>query len=55
MKRKSKSAGSTAPEKAVKDAPFGVLRGTMEIVGDIESQVIPPEDWESLSESSVDY
>ena len=27
---------------------FGCLRGVMEIVGDIESPVIPLEDWESL-------
>ena len=27
---------------------FGCLRGVMEIVGDVESPVIPLEDWESL-------
>jgi len=27
---------------------FGCLKGVMKIVGDIESPVVPPEDWEAL-------
>lgn len=55
MTHESKPARSGAPEKPLEDRPFGVLRGIMEIVGDIESPVIPFEDWELLFESSIDY
>jgi prevent-host-death family protein len=27
---------------------FGCLKGVIKIVGDIESPVVPPEDWEAL-------
>jgi prevent-host-death family protein len=35
------------PAEPAKDV-FGCLRGTMEIVGDVEAPVIPLEEWESL-------
>ncbi len=30
------------------DDIFGCLKGVVEIVGDIESPLVPPEDWEAL-------
>ena len=36
------------PAEAEPKDVFGCLRGAMEIVGDIESPVIPPDDWDIL-------
>ena len=30
------------------DDIFGCLKGQFEIVGDIESPIVPPEEWEAL-------
>ena len=42
------------PARKKADNIFGCLQGVIKIVGDIESPVVPPEDWEALPLILVD-
>ncbi len=46
--KKGRPVAKLIPVDQKADDIFGCLAGTIEIVGDIESSVEPPEDWEVL-------
>ena len=46
--KRGKPIARLAPIAAQPDDIFGCLAGVMKIVGDIESPVVPAEDWEAL-------
>ncbi len=46
--KKGRPVAKLVPADPPSKHVFGCLRGVMEIVGDIESPVIPVEDWETL-------
>ena len=46
--KKGRPVAKLVPAESEPKDVFGCLRGVMEIVGDVESPVIPLEDWESL-------
>ncbi len=46
--KKGRPVAILVPAESEPKDVFGCLRGVMEIVGDVESPVIPLEDWESL-------
>ena len=46
--KKGKPVAKLVPAEIVRPELFGCLAGTVEIVGDIESPVEPPESWEVL-------
>jgi len=41
-----------APADIPRDDIFGCMKGIVEIVGDVEAAVVPPEDWQALQPSS---
>jgi prevent-host-death family protein len=45
--KKGKPVAKLVPPDTVPDV-FDCLKGVIEIVGDIESPVVPPEDWDAL-------
>jgi prevent-host-death family protein len=46
--KRGKPVAKLVPADHEKDDFIGRLKGIMKIVGDIESPVVPPEDWEVL-------
>lgn len=46
--KRGKPVAKLVPADKNGDDIFGCLKGVMKIVGDIESPVVPPEDWEAL-------
>jgi len=46
--KRGKPVAKLVPADKNSDDIFGCLKGVFEIVGDIESPVVPPEDWEAL-------
>jgi prevent-host-death family protein len=46
--KRGKPVAKLVPVDNGKDDFIGRLKGVMKIVGDIESPVVPPEDWETL-------
>jgi prevent-host-death family protein len=46
--KKGRPVAKLVPPDARADDVFGCLAGTLEIVGDIESPVVPPEAWAAL-------
>ena len=46
--KKGRPVAKLVPVEPVAEDIFGCLAGKMEIVGDIESSVEPPEAWEAL-------
>jgi prevent-host-death family protein len=46
--KKGKPVAKLVPIGKAKDDFLGRLEGVIRIVGDIESPVVPPEDWEAL-------
>jgi len=45
--KRGKPVAKLVPVGTRGDDIFGCLEGAMEIVGDIESPVVPPEEWEA--------
>jgi prevent-host-death family protein len=45
--KRGKPVTKLVPVGRSNDGVFGCLKGVMEIVGDIESPAVPPEDWEA--------
>ncbi len=46
--KKGRPVAKMVPAEAEPKDVFGCLRGVMEIVGDVESPIIPEKDWEAL-------
>lgn len=46
--KRGKPVAQLVPVDKCADDIFGCLKGVIKIVGDIESPVVPPEDWEAL-------
>ncbi len=46
--KRGKPVAKLVPADKIPDDVFGCLKGVIKIVGDIESPVVPPEDWEAL-------
>lgn len=46
--KRGKPIARLVPEDEPKDDFIGRLKGIIKIVGDIESPVVPPEDWKAL-------
>jgi prevent-host-death family protein len=46
--KRGKPVAKLVPADKTPDDVFGCLRGVIKIVGDIESPVVPLEDWEAL-------
>jgi prevent-host-death family protein len=46
--KRGRPLAKLVPAEGKPDDIFGCLKGIVEIVGDIESPVVPPEDWEAL-------
>ncbi len=46
--KRGKPVAKLVPADKCADDIFGCLRGVIKIVGDIESPMVPPEDWEAL-------
>jgi len=46
--KKGKPVAKLVPADEASDEIFGCLKGEVEIVGDILSPLVPPEDWEAL-------
>lgn len=46
--KRGRPVAKLVPVAAPRDDVFGCLKGVVEIVGDIESPLVPPEDWEAL-------
>lgn len=46
--KKGKPVAKLVPPDTPPRDIFGCLKGVIEIVGDIESPVVPPEEWEAL-------
>jgi prevent-host-death family protein len=46
--KRGKPVAKLVPVEKEKDEFLGRLKGVIEIVGDIESPVVPVEDWEAL-------
>ncbi|MFB3920417.1 MAG: type II toxin-antitoxin system Phd/YefM family antitoxin [Terriglobia bacterium] len=46
--KRGKPVAKLVPVDPPKKDMFGALKGVMKIVGDIESPVVPLEDWEAL-------
>jgi len=46
--KRGKPVAKLVPADRPASDVFGCLRGVVRIVGDIESPVVPPEDWEGL-------
>lgn len=46
--KRGKPVAKLVPAEDKKDDFIGRLKGVMKIVGDIESPVVPAEDWEAL-------
>jgi len=46
--KRGKPVAKLVPADRVASDVFGCLQGVVRIVGDIESPVVPPEDWEAL-------
>jgi prevent-host-death family protein len=46
--KKGRPVAKLVPAETPRAALFGCLAGTVEIAGDIESPVVPPESWEVL-------
>ncbi len=46
--KKGRPVAKLVPADAPADEVFGCLAGALEIVGDIESPVVPPEAWAAL-------
>jgi prevent-host-death family protein len=45
--KRGRPVAKLVPAPARRDDIFGCLEGIVEIVGDIESPVLPPEEWEA--------
>ena len=45
--KRGKPVAKLVPVGGRNEGVFGCLKGVMEIVGDIESPAVPPEDWEA--------
>ncbi len=45
--KRGKPVAKLVPADKIPDDVFGCLRGVFKIVGDIESPVVPPEEWEA--------
>lgn len=48
--KRGKPMVKVLPAEQLKDDLFGFMKGRIEIVGDIESPVVPLSDWDALSE-----
>jgi len=46
--KRGKPVAKLVPAGKDGDNIFGCLKGVVKIVGDIESPLVPPEDWEAL-------
>ena len=46
--KRGKPVAKLVPPDERPDNIFGCLKGVFKIAGDIESPVVPPEDWEAL-------
>jgi len=46
--KRGKPVAKLVPVGRRNDDVFGGLKGVVEIVGDIESPAVPPEDWEAI-------
>lgn len=46
--KRGRPVAKLVPADERPDDVFGCLKGVIKIVGDIESPVVPPEDWEAL-------
>jgi prevent-host-death family protein len=46
--KRGKPVAKLVPADKNPDDVFGCLKGVIRIVGDIESPVVPPEEWEAL-------
>ena len=47
--KKRKPFAELAPVDIPPDDIFGCMKGIVEIVGDVEAAVVPPEDWQASS------
>ena len=45
--KRGRPVAKLVPVATPRDDVFGCLKGVVEIVGDIESPIVPPEDWEA--------
>lgn len=45
--KKGRPVAKLVPVEAPSDDVFGCLKGKLEILGDIESPILAPEDWEA--------
>ncbi|MGC1617198.1 MAG: type II toxin-antitoxin system prevent-host-death family antitoxin [Candidatus Acidiferrum sp.] len=50
--KRGKPIVKVIPAQPEKDDLFGFMKGRMEIVGDIESPVVPLSDWNALKEDA---
>ncbi len=50
--KRGKPVVKVVPAEQEKDDLFGFMKGRMEIVGDIESPVVPLSDWNALNEDT---
>jgi len=50
--KRGKPVVKVIPAEQEKDDLFGFMKGRMEIVGDIESPVVPLSDWNALKEDT---
>ncbi|MGC2530985.1 MAG: type II toxin-antitoxin system prevent-host-death family antitoxin [Candidatus Acidiferrum sp.] len=50
--KRGKPVVKVIPAEQEKDDLFGFMKGRMEIVGDIESPVVPLSDWNALKEEA---
>jgi prevent-host-death family protein len=46
--KRGKPVAKLVPAEEVRTTAFDSLKGKIEIVGDIVSPIVPPEDWEAL-------
>jgi prevent-host-death family protein len=46
--KRGKPVAKLVPSDSPGNDVFGCLKGVVKIVGDIESPMVPPEDWEAL-------
>jgi prevent-host-death family protein len=46
--KRGKAVAKLVPADKPSNDVFGCLKGVVKIVGDIESPVLPPEDWKAL-------
>jgi prevent-host-death family protein len=45
--KRGRPVAKLVPAAERRDDIFGCLKGVVEVVGDIESPLVPPEDWEA--------